>query len=202
MIGGRATYLLFDSPQQVPEVVGNTASLEWVPDVFVDVSGNWDNPRKKFGDYSAVDFGVEAQFHYRPESSGGVFDDQYFSAAAFGQTDLYSDENAGGAELSWMPTRYAIGLGGMPLEPNPVFNNSLYQGFWIGRADFRTVDVAVPGATLLQTGLYDWLGGTLRSYMFFFPSNKAVGAVDGPWAGYPWLEDRVSLIGTAQLYPH
>lgn len=179
-INGLATYLLAPA-----RFIGDY--VRWVPAMWISANGNWDNPTKQFGDTSALKVGPKAEFLLYPQEAGGFLN--YVDIAPFYQTDFYGIAQAGGMTVGWSPINYDMLLGGSSkLSPN-----ALIDGFWELRAEATDLDVSVPGHTNLIAHNYEWVGGAARAYLFFFPTRG--GAY---WS--PYLNDRLSLVGTVQSY--
>ena len=148
---------------------------------WISASGTWNNPIKK-GEQSHASAGFDTQFEV---TFGPLFDRQYFGVTPFVQTDFRSEARISGVNLSWSPVLYPIALGTI----NPL-NDYLSAG-WQFRAEADYVDVEKSGETNLRLGSHEWVGGTARGTVNLFPAR-------GPWP--PWLSDRLSIIGTAQMF--
>jgi hypothetical protein len=175
---GMVTYLLKDA-----DFVPGSEYLRWVPSVWLYANGNWDNPRKTFGDNSVLRAGPRLAFD--TISYPWI---NYFDLAPFYQTNFYGKQQAGGASASWSPVNYYYHLGGS----NKLSAESI-DWFWELRAEATNVRVTNAGLSNLWTGDYQWLGGAARIYLF--PFSTRGGATWGPY-----LDDRLSLIATAQSY--
>jgi hypothetical protein len=183
---GMATYLVAER-----QSINSDRTLEWVPSLWIYGNGNWDNPTKTFGDTSALKAGPKAEFLLHPVDRLNVY--QFFDIAPFYQTDFYGKAEAEGLTASWMPVNQEWFLGASPNNFKPSFAD----GFLELRAESTAVDVRNPGQTLLTPQTYEWLGGASRAYVFFFPSN---GDLQLPTSLKPFLEDKLSFVGTAQSY--
>jgi hypothetical protein len=177
---GMISYLLAPS-----DFVPGSDYVKWVPSMWLYANGSWDNPRKTFGDVSVLRAGPRLAF----ESIGTQGFLNYFDVAGFYQTDFYGTQQAGGASASWSPVNYNYFLGGS----NKLPANSILDWFWELRAEATNVSVADAGVSNLQNRDYQWLGGAARVYLFPFSTRGG-----GSWG--PYLNDRFSVIGTAQSY--
>jgi hypothetical protein len=194
-VTGLASYAFLDPLGDPWNISGPDRSVTFVPSFSVSANGSWDQPTKSFGDTSALKVGPEFAFLYDP--GGPLFQTflAYVSVAPFYQTDFYGKASAEGATLSFTPAYQDWLLFG----PNPNFSKytgGLFDGFLEVRAEATYLNVGQPGQTLLHQGSYEWLGGAVRSYIFFFPSYGGLLQK----ADYPWLVDRLSFVGTYQNY--
>jgi hypothetical protein len=177
---GLATYLL-------TPVIPIGGYLQAVPAMWILANGNWDDPTKAFADTSALKIGPKAEFMLDAFTAGGVVN--FFDLAPYYQTDFYGRAQAWGASASWTPVYNELFLGGVRTGSKPY----AVDGFWELRAEATNLDVVTPGQTNFIKHDYQWLGGAARVYMFLFPTR---GGMD--WG--PYLNDRVSFIGTVQSY--
>jgi hypothetical protein len=189
-VNGIASYLLSPTTPGSQFLSGN---LEFASAAWVSGNGTWDQPIKKFGEISALESGFDLLFKH----DGGISEAQYFAITPYYQTDFYGKAQAGGTELSGEVVRSDIYLGA-----SPGVNNNFIDGYVAVRPEAIFLGVSNPGQTNLSTGNYYWLGGTVRAYLYLFPTCTSVQSQNcgatSPWS--PLLADRFMLIGTFQYY--
>jgi hypothetical protein len=202
MVSGLASYAFLDQNGDPWGVFGpNDRTVTFAPSLSVFANGSWDKPTKVFTDTSVLKVGPEFAFRFQPK---GPVDDldttfqAYVSLAPFYQTDFYGQASAEGATLSFTPSYPALFLFA-PRSDFYKYAGGLFDGFLEVRAEATYLNVGQQGATLLHQGSYEWLGGAVRSYIFFFPSyGSEYSGLDKEH--YLWLVDRFSFIGTYQNY--
>jgi hypothetical protein len=170
----------------------NSTIVEFVPTLIsVSANGFWDHPTKPFGDTSALKVGPEFNFRFRFEDDFMI----YAGIAPFYQTDFYWKSNGEGATVSVTPSYLPFLLNGAGGQVRYITGGWL-DGFLEVRAEATYLNVGQVGQPLLRQGSSEWLGGAVRSYVFFLPE---VGHVLSK-ADYPYLVDRISFVGTYQNY--
>jgi hypothetical protein len=149
---------------------------------FVNAQGNFTQPEAKT-EKSSLKFGTEAQV----EVSQLIFPRQVFTLAPFYQTDFRGIAQIDGVSAYWDVYDANLHLGGYvstPLEPN--------LGWFVQlRGEADALKVTVPGLTNLVKSNYEWVGGTARLNMFFFPLATNVPV---------FLQNRVSFIATVDAF--
>jgi hypothetical protein len=190
-VSGLASLVIIP-PYSLPPI--GDQNVDVVSSIAVSANGNWDHPTKTFGETSALKAGPEFDFLFSPtteQQPGAPYFTTYAGVGAFYQTDFYGKAQAEGATLSLTPSNWRLHLMGSDKLLIPQY----VDGFFEVRAEATYLNVGQPGHTNLHIGSYEWLGGAVRSYLFFFPSI-------GGWskADFPYLVDRVSFVGTYQNY--
>jgi hypothetical protein len=179
-LAGTVSYVLSPTPWNFDvERFSTLAAAIWIYG-----NGQWDYPIKPFSDASVVKTGLDLQ--YAQKYPSGVLDDLLFDVAPYYETNFEGDANAFGTSFTMEPVVSSIYLG------QSSGGNALFNGFWIFRPEADVVHIANLPYTNLSSGTYDWMGATLRAYVFLFPSTNF------PWP--PALADRFSLIGTAEYF--
>jgi hypothetical protein len=179
-INGMVSYVLFRDlcPTTPPGDAPFFSGYSIAP--FILGQGNYAEPRAKT-ESSTLKYGVENEF----EISRGLLPRQVFTVAPYGETDYRGIGRAYGVNGFWDVYDAGLHLGGY-IDTNPDL------GWFVqlrGETDLRQVDVI--GVTNLTNKNYEWVGGTARLNMFFFPSNPTIPEV---------IRNRVSLIASASYF--
>jgi hypothetical protein len=190
-INGVASYLLL--PNGFVFLPGG--NLEFAPAAWLSANGTWDDPLKKFGEFSALKTGLDLQLKH----DGGISEAQYLEVSPYFQSDFY-----GGAKAEGVAVAAEVVRSDMYLGASPGVTNSFLDGYVAIRPEFVHLTVENVGQTNLVRGDYDWFGGTIRAYLFLFPSCTAAQSdhcqLAWPTSLATALVDRFAVIGTAQYY--
>jgi hypothetical protein len=180
MLSGTVSYVMPPTPWDF-----DAARLQtFAAAVWVYGNGTWDHPIKPFSDASVAKAGLD--FQYAQKFQSGFFDDILFDVAPYFETNFEGDAQGFGTSFTLEPVISSLYLG------QSSGGNALFNGFWILRPEADVVQINKLPFTNLAPGTYEWLGATLRAYVFLFPSANF------PWS--PALADRVSLTGTMEYF--
>lgn len=179
-VSGMVSYILGNPCLTTP--LGKDPFLSgYIVAPWVYANGTWNDPAKKT-DSNVAKVGTTLQFEV---SRTSIFDRYYASISPYYLTDFQGKASAEGVALYWEPSQIDWHLG------STIVTNDYVGWFWQVRAEGDFRDVQTPGFTNLANGNYEWLGGTARLNIFLFPITTSVP---------PFLQDRISLIGTTQYY--
>jgi hypothetical protein len=180
MIDGTISYVLPPTPWNFDVDRFRTGAVA----LWVYGNGAWDHPIKPFSDSSVTKAGLD--FQYSQKFPDGIVDDFLFNIAPYYETNFEGVARGFGTSFTLEPVVSSIYLG------QSSGGNSLFNGFWILRPEADIVHISNLEYSNLTTGTYDWLGVTVRGYLFLFPSTN--------YGWPPGIADRVSLTGTAQYF--
>ncbi len=179
-VTGMVSYVLGNPCLETPP--GNSPFLSgYVVAPWIYANGTWNEPAKK-GDTSVAKVGTTVQWEI---SRTPIVDQFYASVSPYYLTDFQGLARAGGVALYFEPSQIDWHLG------STIVTNDYIGWFWQFRAEADFRNVQETGLTNLVKGNYEWLGATTRLNVFLFPITTDVP---------PFLQDRISLIGTIQYY--
>jgi len=173
-VNGLVSYLLIPPKSADLDNWGAFALAAWT-----SANGNWSAPFKK-PENNSLKAGLDAQIDWSIGQN-----DLYTSVAPYFLTDFRDQERAGGVRIAVSPVVPAVCLGGCEVTNNYLAN------YWVFRPEVDIRQVTDPGQTNFVKGGYQWVGYTLRDYLYLFPKSSDVQSD-------PWLVNRLSLIGTIQ----
>jgi hypothetical protein len=186
------SYLLTPQPQRIWYDQSTGSESEWAAALWAYGNGNYDEPKKKFGDYSVARAGADLQLHwiapYRPSESW--LSDVFFSARPYVQTDFYGKGAGEGIVFSASPVVKSVNLGESKRD------NQYLNWFWTFRIGENPVVINAPGQTLYSSGFHNLVQEEARLYLFPLP-GPADPASPNYWPA--WIQDRISLIASEQV---
>lgn len=179
-IGGMVSYVLFRDLCPTTPLGGVPFVSAYALAPFVNAQGNYTQPMVKT-EHSSLQFGVEGQLEF----SQLVLPRQVITASPFYQTDFRGIAQVTGVNVYWDPYDADMHLGG-------YINTNPYLGWFVQvRGQASIVNVSDPGLTNLSKTDYEWVGGTARLNMYFFPLAMDVS---------PQIRNRFSFIATADFF--